>query len=343
MIFGNKKFNKRPVLTGFIILKLTLVLVAILLGRALSINYAPVTDAVAKPVEQAIAFQGESVENRIRQLKELKLWDIEPEAEIPSVVFTGYPENIHEQTHIPTKKKVFLHTLLPVALVVLREVEQERTHLLEIIEKTGLRADELIFSGNHSNQHLNWLIFLNDEEIAFIRSLTEKYRTRRADRLLTRVDVFPVSLILAQGAIESSWGGSRFAREGNNLFGVWTWGEQGIIPAAREAGKRHKIMIYDSILGSVRSYVLNLNRLGAYEQLRMIRQRTYDSRELANGLLYYSEKRGEYVADLKRIINSNRLFLYDSNTLSMNNRRQDAAKSLVKADIVRNRTNNALL
>lgn len=323
-------------------MKLLLVLFAILLGRTLS-GTAPVTEAIAKPVEQAVvAVPRESVKNRINLLKELKLWDIEPEAEIPSVIFTGYPENLHQQTHIPTKKKVFLHTLLPVALAALQEIEQERTHLLEIIEKTGLRADELIFGDTLSNQHQDWSLFLNNEEISFIRSLTEKYRTRRADRLLSRVDVFPVSLILAQGAIESSWGGSRFAREGNNLFGVWTWGEKGIIPSARDAGKKHKIKIYDSILDSVRSYVLNLNRLGAYEQLRMIRQHTQDPMELTNGLRNYSEKKDQYITDLKRIISSNRLFNYDRNTLATENQGKIPANSLVKAEIVHNRTNGLL-
>jgi Bax protein len=128
--------------------------------------------------------------------------------------------------------------------------------------------------------------------------------------------VVPVSLILGQGAIESSWGCSRFTRAGNNLFGIWTWGERGIVPANRDEGKNHKIKIYDTILDSVRNYVLTLNRLGAYRHLRELRRDSNDSMELAQGLLYYSERRDAYVEDVRRIISSNNLQRYDTISLA---------------------------
>jgi Bax protein len=88
------------------------------------------------------------------------------------------------------------------------------------------------------------------------------------------------------------------------------------VPARREAGKTHKIKIYDTILDSVRSYVLTLNRLGPYRQLREIRRNSNDSMELAGGLLYYSERRDAYVEDVRRVISANNLQRYDSINLA---------------------------
>jgi Bax protein len=243
----------------------------------------------------------------ITHLKELELWELEEQDlfKVPPVVFTNFPNQLSE-LNVPAKKKVFLHSLLPVALVAMAEVEQERTTLRKILRK--LNDNEMI---DFSDKQLDWQVRLSNAEKAFIRALTEKYRTQKAGELLDRVDVLPVSLVLAQGAFESFWGTSRFAREGNNLFGMWTWGEQGIIPARRDAGKTHKLAIYDSILEAVQNLILTLNRLPAYENLRKLRQDTKDAMLIADGLLYYSERGNAYIKDVKTIIRDNDLTRYD--------------------------------
>lgn len=246
----------------------------------------------------------------MRQLKELDLWELEEFSEVPPVVFTNFPKRLGE-LNVGAKKKIFLHSLLPVALVAMAEVEQERAKLQMVLGKLG-DDNGIVFS----NEQPDWQERLSNKEKIFIRTLTEKYRTKKAIELLDRVDVLPVSLILAQGAFESFWGTSRFAREGNNLFGMWTWGEQGIIPARREAGKTHKLAIYGSILEAVREFVLTLNRLPAYEDLRKIRQNTMDSMTIADGLFYYSERGSAYIADIKTIIQHNDLTKYDSFVLA---------------------------
>jgi Bax protein len=126
-----------------------------------------------------------------------------------------------------------------------------------------------------------------------------------------RVDVVPLSLLLAQAALESSWGTSRFAREANNLFGIWTWGEKGLIPLDREEGMTHKVAIYDSILDSVRAYLTMLNRLPPYLQFREIRRQSRNPLKLAEGLVYYSERGDSYVWELQNLIESNNLHRYD--------------------------------
>lgn len=253
-----------------------------------------------------------SSEKLVEKLRALALWDVSPRAEVPPVVFAQFPDDF-DRIDFDLKKRVFLHTLLPVAMVANAEVEQERATLLSLLDKLGDcdpdqlladRAAEIKTSG------------LSRNELYFLHQLSDKYRTVRMEELVRRVNVVPVSLILAQGALESSWGGSRFASEGNNLFGVWTWGKSGMVPQRREAGKQHLVAMYDTILDSARSYLLMINRQAAYREFRALREQTMDSLQLANGLLRYSERRDDYVAGLQSFIQQNRLQQYDECVLS---------------------------
>lgn len=255
-----------------------------------------------------------SSDELITYLKKLHLWDISPGTEIPPVIFAKYPANL-DQMNVEIKKRIFLHTLLPAAMIALAEVEQEKTALRSILDKLGNHGPDFEFNSGRKE----WQTGLLKAEVAFIDAITKKYRAATTGELLSRVEIVPISLIMAQGALESSWGSSRFASQGNNLFGIWTWGEKGLVPARRDAGKRHKLAVYDSILGSIRDYILMLNRLPAYNYLRTIRQQTMDPIKLAEGLLYYSELRGEYVGKVRRIIRLNRLYEYDKHILAENN------------------------
>jgi Bax protein len=130
---------------------------------------------------------------------------------------------------------------------------------------------------------------------------------------LARVDTVPLSLVLAQAANESSWGQSRFAQEGNNLFGEWCFREGcGIVPEQRSAGKSHEVAAFDSVNASVRSYLHNLNTGRAYAALRKLRQQARAAGEapkamvLASGLARYSERGLAYVHEIKAMIRSNR-------------------------------------
>ncbi len=247
------------------------------------------------------------------ELKNLNLWEIEPNSTITPVILANYPANI-DQLEVKIKKKAFLNSLLPVAMIALKEIEREREILEYVIEK----IDEDVSTVDFADHGAPWFTRLNSVEADFILQISAKYRTTKPRTLLRRVNVIPVSLILAQGAIESSWGSSRFAQEGNNLFGIWTWGEHGMIPLEREEGSRHKVAAYPTILESVRAYLLTLNRLPSYRTFRDIREKTMDSLHLADGLHYYSERRGDYVRDVKRFIRMNKLTRYDTHELADN-------------------------
>jgi len=160
-----------------------------------------------------------------------------------------------------------------------------------------------------------------------VANLARRYRVdgdpldsdEAAAELLDKVDLVPVSLALAQAANESAWGRSRFAREGNNLFGIWTFDEdQGIVPRNRQPGKKHLVRRFDSIADSVRYYMFTLNSHPAYAELRAIRAERRDSGQpldghsLADGLTRYSAKGEEYVRLIQAMIRRFDLAAFDA-------------------------------
>jgi len=138
---------------------------------------------------------------------------------------------------------------------------------------------------------------------------------------LYRLDVIPAGLVLGQGAYESGYGTSRFAAEGNALFGQWTFGGEGLAPSQqrKELGD-HRIAAFEWPFDSVRGYFLNLSSHPAYEDFRRIRAdlktagNPVTSLALADGLLRYSERGQEYVDQLKSIIRSNHFDVADNAT-----------------------------
>lgn len=245
-------------------------------------------------------------EEMISLLKEHGIWKIASDGAVSSLLFASYPDNINE---MPTKvrKRVFFHGLLPVALTALAEIKNEKKILHDILKKFPGGYKGLVFSDDYGS----WGRYLTVDEIEFITMLTVKYRTNLAIELVKRIDLIPISMILAQGAIESSWATSRFAQEGNNLFGVWTWKDKGLIPEDRDDDMNHKVAMYDSILDSIRAYLLTLNRLPAYRQFREIRKNTMNPLKLAEGLLFYSQRRHVYVGEIQNFITYNELRQYD--------------------------------
>lgn len=132
--------------------------------------------------------------------------------------------------------------------------------------------------------------------------------------LLRRVDAVPMPLVLVQAAKESAWGRSRFARNGNNLFGQHCFDAGcGIVPNDRSPGKRVEVQTFPTVRASVRSYLHNLNSHPKYEKLRAIRARLrkdgkpVTSVALAAGLNFYSERRQDYIAEVRDMIRNNGL------------------------------------
>ncbi|TKX30381.1 mannosyl-glycoprotein endo-beta-N-acetylglucosamidase [Campylobacter sp. MIT 12-5580] len=202
------------------------------------------------------------------------------------------------------KRKVFIEKIDTLLDHSFEKVAQEQAFIKNFFEthaKAGFR--------NISKTELQTLI-----------ALKEKYRVKNLfdfKEYQKRIGVVPKSMGIAQALVESGTGTSRFAREANNLFGEWTWGEKGLVPKHRKRGKTHKIKIFDSLQESVDSYLLNLNRHFAYEEFRTKRFKTlqegreFKGLEAIKTLHNYSEIKGEYEKILKNVIEKYKLYLLD--------------------------------
>jgi Bax protein len=133
--------------------------------------------------------------------------------------------------------------------------------------------------------------------------------------LISRVDIVPVQLAVVQAAKESSWGRSRYAVQSNNIFGQWCYKKGcGVIPRERPPGARHEVRQFDSISDAIGSYIHNLNSHYRYKKLRKLRQDlrnqglAIEGNELVDGLLFYSERRQQYVEEIRSMIRQYRFF-----------------------------------
>jgi len=131
------------------------------------------------------------------------------------------------------------------------------------------------------------------------------------------MDEIPVSLAIAQAAKETGWGTSRFAQEGNALFGQWTWSGEGLKPKEADQSQGHKVMKFNVLQASVRAYQRNINTHSSYKNFRQARaelrdkDKPLDSLILAEYLDKYAETGSQYVEVLKKIINQNKLKDFD--------------------------------
>jgi Bax protein len=223
-------------------------------------------------------------------------------AAVPRVFHASLPSDLGAIRSVRHRKKTFIRTILPLVLRANEHIEKERHRLLRI--ERNLADGIALGSGDQS-----WL-----------QRTAQRYRVAPDDiaRLRQRLDIIPPSLAIAQAAIESGWGTSRFALEGNALFGVWTWsGTGGLVPSKRPNGKTYAIKAYANIQDSVFDYVHNLNTHRAYRALRIARARLRtegkfpDGPSLAPTLERYSIQGKAYVRIVRTIIHENSLSHFD--------------------------------
>jgi Bax protein len=201
------------------------------------------------------------------------------------------------------RKRAFIEDLLPV-------VKRENARLVKLRDRLAELQQARSRGRDLTAAQREWLDQLADDYRVDAGLKTDD----KLARLLRRIDVIPAGLAVAQAANESAWGQSRFAREGNNLFGTRTWdSDKGIKPNARATGKNHLVRTYDTVAESVRDYMLNLNSHPAYRPLRERRAqlrnsgRPLSAMHLAEGLEDYSELGDEYVRRIQSTIRANDL------------------------------------
>ncbi len=205
-------------------------------------------------------------------------------------------EKVSSLSSLPLKrrKEAFIRIMLPSVLIAQREITKERQKVLTLKDKLKKGFE------------------LSNEEYTFLGRLFNRYRTSSMDVLLRRLNTHPVSIILAQAALESGWGTSRFFVEGNNVFGIWTFRKgSGIKAVSSEA----RVATYPTLLDAVRDYLFNINVGWAYKGFRIKRANSEEPLVLINYLENYSELRSEYVNRLNQIIRRNHLERFDSCSL----------------------------
>jgi|TARA_B100000315_G_scaffold59265_2_gene53751 Bax protein len=227
-------------------------------------------------------------------------------SQVPPLFLTAFPRDILRISQPETRKKFFFKMVLPLVLRVNDRIAGDRRRLLPL--KAALRSGRRLAAADRL-----WLAAKSDQ-----------YGVRRGDmaELARRMDTVPPSLAIAQAAEETGWGTSRFAREGNALFGQWTFAAVGgLVPKSRDNGKSHKVKAFQTLTEAVGAYVANLNTHRAYrgfraERMRVRRHGELSGLELARTLGSYSERGRAYVSSIIRIIRANRLGQLDKARLS---------------------------
>jgi len=224
-------------------------------------------------------------------------------ARVPPIYITTLPYDLPELQSAKERKRVFIKAVLPLVLKANRRIAREREMLVYLYRA---QAD-------------GWLLSGFDRR--FLRELSKRYGVEQGnwEELLRRVDIVPPSMALAQAAIESGWGTSRFARHGNAMFGQRTFRPgTGMVPKERAEDQSYEVRRFETLYSSIESYIRNLNTHFAYETfragrtaLRSLDGRELDSLRLIGALESYSETGQHYIDTLRVIITSNRLRQFD--------------------------------
>ena len=228
-------------------------------------------------------------------------------AGVPRIFVSHMPEDLGALDDIAARKTLFVQTVLPHILRVNERILEERAHLAALVAFQR-RGGELA-----------------RREQAWIAERAEMYGGSVDDLedLLARMDIVPPALTLAQAALESGWGTSRFARRANALFGQYTYSAaHGMAPAGQEDDPPYLIRVFPSIGASVEAYVHNLNSHRAYARMRALRKQQRQASgngsgvvwglPLAQALTRYSERGQAYVADVEGILRSNGFEVFDT-------------------------------
>ena len=230
-----------------------------------------------------------------------KLKDVRETKLVKPVALTLLPNEIKMIENTTERKEFFIQIILPLILEENNNIKLDRKTLFNIINKS-----------NNTKLEKKWL--------------EKKYKqygvvSKDLSLLKIRMDEIPVSLAIAQAAKETGWGTSRFAQEGNALFGQWTWSGEGLKPKEADETEGHKVMKFNVLQASVRAYQRNLNTHRSYKNFRLARAELRDRGEQLDSLILskflsnYAETGDKYVDVLQKIIKQNNLKDFDDSKL----------------------------
>ncbi len=232
---------------------------------------------------------------------EYSLDEVRDIKQVKPIYFTRLPKDLDKIRSVTRKKETFLQIVLPLIVAENEKIENDREYLFKII------------TDNDSEEKRVWL--------------SKKFREYKVQdnsigELIEKIDIVPTSIALAQAAKESGWGTSRFALEGNAIFGQWTFNGVGIEPLEKDDDKSHKILKFPILRASVKAYITNLNTHPSYKGFREKRQEARDRNKKPSGidlideLESYAETGKEYTKILKQIIEQNNLEEFEPVTIN---------------------------
>ena len=227
---------------------------------------------------------------------------VRKDKKVKPIYCTQFPRDLDELQSVKLKKETFIKIVLPLIVAENEKILEDRAKLKKIVSKK----------------------MTTDSEKQWLRQKLLEYKVKngKVDDLTKKMDIIPTSLALAQAAKESGWGTSRFALEGNAMFGQWTWTGNGIEPLFKDKSKSHKILKFPILRASVKSYINNLNTHKSYRKLREKRfvlrnkNRRIEGLKLTETLDNYAETGKEYTKIIAQIIKENRLTDFEPVTLT---------------------------
>jgi len=211
---------------------------------------------------------------------------------VKPIYFTRLPKDLSTIKSVKEKKETFLQILLPLVVAENEKIKEDREYLLKLLRE------------NEKEESKKWL---NKKYKAY------KVSNKNINELIEKIDIIPTSIALAQAAKESGWGTSRFALEGNAIYGQWTWNGDGIEPLEKTKDQNHKILKFPLLRASVKAYINNLNTHSGYKSFRKKRSELRKKNKKLTGLQLihelenYAQTGKEYTKILEQIIKQNDL------------------------------------
>ena len=260
--------------------------------------------------DNTISLNAETAENLFEDLG-YDLKGVRAGQKVKPIYLTKLPKDLKTLGDTKRKRELFIKILLPLILDENKKITQDREKLFKILSKNFNTVGERVWLKRRFKEYK-----IEDQDLA---------------RLKMRMDIIPVSIAIAQAANESGWGTSRFALEGNALFGQWTWSKKGISPKNKDPNSSHKILQFQILKASVRAYKNNLNTHNAYAEFREARAQLREEDSVINGLRLakylknYAAIGEKYVEILEDIIKRNSLTDFDKANLLPTNLKQGLA------------------
>jgi Bax protein len=246
--------------------------------------------------DNTVSLSAETASNLFDELN-YDLKGVRAGQKVKPIYLTKLPKDIKTLGDTKKKRELFIKIVLPLILSENSKITEDRKKLFKILGKNFNTVGERVWLKRRFKEY--------------------KIDDRDLSKLKMRMDIIPVSIALAQAANESGWGTSRFALEGNALFGQWTWSKKGISPKNKDPDQSHKILQFQVLKASVKAYKNNLNTHNAYKEFREVRAQLRQENkqiiglDLAKYLRAYAADGERYVLIIEDIIEKNSLTDFD--------------------------------